>query len=161
MYTWVSAPRRALLTCLRKRAQVVGTCVRRDVKPKLGLGILGGTCRIGAYQGDGTHGTLRIKRIRNVQFEWDSRKAASNMRKHGVAFASATTVFADPLARIFPDPDHSAVEERELIVGYGAAGILLIVSFAERGDNVRLIGARRATAQETHAHEKHIKRSRA
>lgn len=95
-----------------------------------------------------------------MQFEWDSRKAASNLRKHGVAFAEATSVFADPLARLFADPDHSAREERELIVGHDLTGRLLIASFAERGDNVRIISARRATAREIHAHEKHIKQSR-
>jgi len=95
-----------------------------------------------------------------VNFEWDSRKAATNLRKHGVTFTDATSVFANPLARIFTDPDHSAREERELIVGYDYAGRLLIVSFTERGDNVRVISARRATAREIHAHEKHIKQTR-
>jgi uncharacterized DUF497 family protein len=95
-----------------------------------------------------------------VQFEWDSRKATTNLHKHGVAFADATSVFADPLARIFGDPDHSTTEERELIIGHDLEGWLLIVSFAERGDNVRIISARRATAREIHAHEKHIKRPR-
>jgi uncharacterized DUF497 family protein len=47
-----------------------------------------------------------------VQFEWDSRKAAANLHKHGVAFEDATSVFVDPLARIFDDPDHSTQEER-------------------------------------------------
>lgn len=100
------------------------------------------------------------KGIRKVQFEWDSHKAAVNVRKHRVAFADATSVFADPLARIFPDLDHSVVEARELIVGYAAAGRLLIVSFVERGDNVRIISARRATAREIHAHEEHLKQTR-
>jgi hypothetical protein len=95
-----------------------------------------------------------------VQFEWDSRKAAANLRKHGVTFVDATEVFIDPLARIFPDPDHSESEERELIAGHDKAGLLLIVSFVERGDNVRVISARRATAREIHAHEKHHKQTR-
>lgn len=95
-----------------------------------------------------------------MQFEWDSRKAATNLNKHGVSFADATSVFSDPLARIFDDPDHSTREERELIVGYDLADRLLIVSFAERGDNVRIISARRATAREIHVHEKHIKQTR-
>ncbi len=95
-----------------------------------------------------------------MQFEWDPRKATTNLHKHGVAFADATSVFVDPLARIFDDPDHSTRQERELIIGYDLTGRLLIVSFAERGDNVRIISARRATAREIHAHEKHIKQSR-
>lgn len=95
-----------------------------------------------------------------MQFEWDSRKAATNLHKHGVAFEDATSVFADPLARIFDDPDHSTQEDRELLVGHDLAGRLLIISFTERGDNVRIISARRATTREIHAHEKHIKQSR-
>jgi uncharacterized DUF497 family protein len=92
-----------------------------------------------------------------MQFEWDQRKAAINLRKHGVAFADAIPVFSDPLARIFPDPDHSGVEERELIVGYDGSARLLFVSFVERHGNVRIISARRATTTESRNHEKHIK----
>jgi hypothetical protein len=95
-----------------------------------------------------------------VQFEWDRSKAALNRRKHGIAFTDAATVFVDPLARIFTDPDHSEVEQRELIVGYDRTQRLLIVSFAERGDNVRIISARRATTREIHAYEKRLKPSR-
>jgi len=65
--------------------------------------------------------------------------------------------FFDPLARIFPDPDHSEAEERELIVGYDAAARLLVVSFVERHGNVRIISARRATTNEAKAHETYIK----
>jgi len=92
-----------------------------------------------------------------MQFEWDQRKASANVRKHGVAFGEAIAVFFDRLARIFPDPDHSEAEERELIVGYDAAARSLIVSFVERSGNVRIISARRTTAKEAQAHEKHIK----
>lgn len=95
-----------------------------------------------------------------MQFEWDSHKASTNLRKHGVAFKDAATVFVDPLARIFGDPDHSELEQRELIVGYDKTHRLLITSFVERGDNVRIISARLATTREIHAHEEHIKRSR-
>jgi uncharacterized DUF497 family protein len=92
-----------------------------------------------------------------MQFEWDQRKAAANLRKHGVAFTDAITAFSDPLARIFSDPDHSEVEERELLVGYDSATRLLYVSFVERHGNVRIISARRATARETSSHEKYLK----
>ena len=54
----------------------------------------------------------------DLSFEWDPRKAASNLRKHGVSFEEAVRVFGDPLARIFDDPDHSSDELRELIVGH-------------------------------------------
>jgi uncharacterized protein len=88
-----------------------------------------------------------------MQFEWDQRKASANLRKHRVAFHEAMAVFSDPLARIFPDPDHSQAEERELIVGYDAKARLLFVSFVEKDGNVRIISARRATAHEAKAHE--------
>ena len=54
-------------------------------------------------------------------FEWDAPKAAENFKNHGVAFVEALTVFADPLAHIFDDPDHSGDERRELIIGYSIA----------------------------------------
>lgn len=90
------------------------------------------------------------------QFVWDPRKATSNVRKHRVAFSEALAVFFDPLARIFSDPDHSQGEEREIIIGYDAKARLLLVSFVERHDKVRIISARRATAHETKAHEDYI-----
>ena len=86
-------------------------------------------------------------------FEWQAGKAQTNFRKHGVGFEEATTVFADPLARIFDDPDHSADESREIIVGHSTRPRPLIVSFTERGDRVRIISARRATKRERHDHE--------
>ena len=92
-----------------------------------------------------------------MQFEWDQRKASSNVRKHGVAFEDAIAVFFDPLARIFSDPDHSEGEERELIVGYDSIDRLLLISFVERRGNVRIVSARRATSNEVKNHEKHIK----
>ena len=52
------------------------------------------------------------------EFEWDAKKANENLKKHGVAFEESLTVFADPLARIFDDPDHSEDERRELIIGH-------------------------------------------
>lgn len=91
-----------------------------------------------------------------MQFEWDQRKASTNLRKHHVAFDEAISVFVDPLARIFRDPDHSEAEEREIILGYDAKARLLVVSFVERRGNVRIISARRATAHETKAHEDSI-----
>ena len=61
-----------------------------------------------------------------MQFEWDLRKEVSNRRKHGVGFREAATVFGDPLATTFPDPDHSADEERFLTVGESASGRVLV-----------------------------------
>ena len=86
-------------------------------------------------------------------FEWDDAKARSNQQKHGVSFPEAATVFADPLAAIFPDPDHSDGEVREIIVGYSDRNRLLVVSFTERGENIRIISARAATPTERKKHE--------
>jgi len=84
----------------------------------------------------------------DIVFEWDRRKARINSAKHGVSFEEAVTVFADPLARILDDPAHSAGEVREIIVGHSKHQRLLVVSFSERRDTVRIIGARRATRNE-------------
>jgi hypothetical protein len=88
-----------------------------------------------------------------MEFEWDDTKAEANLRKHGVSFAEATTAFADPLAAIFPDPDHSDGEVREILVGYSERGRFLIVSFTERPPNLRVISARVATPSERRNHE--------
>lgn len=86
-------------------------------------------------------------------FAWDPKKAARNLRKHGVAFDEAQTVFHDPLARVFTDADHSVVERRELIIGRSERGRLLVVGFTERSHSVQLIFARRLTRAETHDYE--------
>jgi uncharacterized DUF497 family protein len=88
-----------------------------------------------------------------LQFEWDARKAKSNRAKHGISFEEAITVFADSLARIFEDPEHSEGEPREIIVGRSGRGNLLLVSFVERNDRVRLISARKATRMERKDYE--------
>lgn len=75
------------------------------------------------------------------------------MLKHGVSFEEAITVFLDPLARIHDDPDHSVGEVRELIVGSSSSGRLVLVSFTERGDVVRIINARRPDAAERRDYE--------
>jgi uncharacterized DUF497 family protein len=88
-----------------------------------------------------------------MEFEWDDAKAEANLRKHGVPFAEAATAFADPLAAIFPDPDHSDDEVREILVGYSERGRLLVVIFTERPPNLRIISAREATPSERRNHE--------
>ncbi len=87
------------------------------------------------------------------QFEWDLRKASSNLVKHGVAFNEALTVFYDPLARIFEDTDQSVEEPRELIIGHSAGYQLLVVSFTERQGGIRIISARHATRLERQDYE--------
>ncbi len=86
-------------------------------------------------------------------FAWDSKKAGANRRKHRVGFDEATTVFADPMASIFNDADHSAVERREVIVGRSQRGRLLVVGFTERGRSIRLIFARTLTRVEIRDYE--------
>jgi len=88
-----------------------------------------------------------------MRFEWDGSKAASNLEKHGVSFDEAVTVFHDPLAATFEDPDHSEDETRLVTVGYSARRRLLVVCHVERGPATRLITARRATARERKRHE--------
>lgn len=88
-----------------------------------------------------------------MKFEWDELKARANLRKHAVSFREARTVFLDGLAAIHADPDSSREERREIIVGHSAAGRLLVVSFTERGDRLRLISAREATRHERRDYE--------
>ena len=89
-----------------------------------------------------------------LKFEWDEEKAGSNLSKHKVGFDEASTVFVDPLAKIFYDQEHSTDEIREIIVGHSVLGRLLLVSFTERGrDLVRIISARSATRKERKGYE--------
>ncbi|MGD0008645.1 MAG: BrnT family toxin [Terriglobia bacterium] len=88
-----------------------------------------------------------------MRFEWDGSKARSNVKKHRVSFDEAVTVFYDPLAATFGDPDHSQEESRLITVGYSARGRLLVVSHVERGGGTRVISARRATLRERKRHE--------
>jgi len=87
-------------------------------------------------------------------FDWDEDKAAVNVRKHHVTFDEASTVFADPLAVIFDDQEHSVDEAREIIIGHSVLERLLLVSFTERGEDVvRIISARKATKRERRDYE--------
>ena len=92
----------------------------------------------------------------DFEFEWDSPKANENLKKHRVAFEEALTVFADPFARIFDDPDHSTDETREIIIGHSVKQRMLLVSFTERSAQVRIISARRATKRERQDYEQDI-----
>ncbi len=88
-----------------------------------------------------------------MKFEWDENKAARNLLKHRVSFEEAKTLFDDPLYVDFYDPDHSDNEERYLIIGKSSRGRLLIMSYTERGDSIRLISAREVTRSEREAYE--------
>jgi uncharacterized DUF497 family protein len=87
-----------------------------------------------------------------VRFQYDPSKAASNLKKHGVSFADAEGVFYDPLAIHQLDPD-SDDEERFVAVGEGSAGTILVVVYTLRGEEIRLISARRATRHEVKYYE--------
>lgn len=88
-----------------------------------------------------------------LTFEWDDRKAEANRRKHGVGFDEAATAFGDPLSITIPDPDHSQAEDRFVLIGESFRGRVLVVVHTERGDNLRLISARLATAGERRTYE--------
>ncbi|NLV44141.1 MAG: BrnT family toxin [Candidatus Hydrogenedentes bacterium] len=88
-----------------------------------------------------------------MEFEWDRDKAAANFRKHDVSFEEASSVFGDALAITFNDPMHSVREHRFLAFGISQSGILLVVSFAERENRIRIISARRATRAERKIYE--------
>ncbi len=92
-----------------------------------------------------------------MQFEWDPKKAEQNLKGHDVSFDEAVTVFYDPLSATFDDPDHSANEQRYLTIGFSSKNHLLVVAHAERGENVRIISARQATAHERKKHERQDK----
>ena len=88
-----------------------------------------------------------------MNFEWDDDKARRNQIKHGVSFAEAATVFGNPLAITYPDPDHSAHEQRWLTMGYSERERLLVIAHADGGENTRIISARKATRKERQAYE--------
>jgi uncharacterized protein len=88
-----------------------------------------------------------------MEFEWDENKAAKNLSKHGVSFDEAKTLFDDVLYANFYDPDHSDDEERYLIIGESCQGRLLIASYIERGEAIRLISARKVTQSERELYE--------
>ena len=95
-----------------------------------------------------------------MRFEWDVDKATANVKKHRVSFDEAVTVFYDPLAATFADPDHADNENRLVTVGYSARNSLLVVCHVEREAATRIISARRATARERRRHEGEDRRTR-
>ena len=88
-----------------------------------------------------------------MRFEWDPRKAGANLRKHGVSFDEAVSVFDDPFGITYPDPDHSDDEQRFVTFGYSSSNRLLVVSHSERGDTLRVIHARVAARHERRIYE--------
>jgi uncharacterized DUF497 family protein len=92
----------------------------------------------------------------SLRFEWDPNKAEANLVKHEVSFQEAMTVFADPLARIFPDEEHSVDELREIIIGHSAGHQLILVNFTSIDDRVRIFSARKATRRERKNYEENV-----
>ena len=88
-----------------------------------------------------------------MEFEWDTRKAARNLRKHKVSYIEAATVFGDFLGTTAADPTPSADEQRYITVGLSSLGRLLLVAHSERGDRIRIISARTLNAREKRAYE--------
>ena len=88
-----------------------------------------------------------------MEFEWDQKKASGNKRKHSVSFHEAATVFGDPLAITFADPDHSEGEYRFLTFGVSRFNRLLVVSHTEREKRIRIISAREAKRYEQKIYE--------
>ena len=88
-----------------------------------------------------------------MRFEWDPQKAKQNLKKHGVSFEEALTVFFDPLSATFDDPDHSVGEYRNITIGLSSHGRLLVVAHTEEKESLRIISARPATAHERKKHE--------
>ena len=89
-----------------------------------------------------------------LTFEWDENKSKRNLKKHGVDFEEAKTIFNDPFAITIDDPDHSVVEERYLDIGLSSKGRMLVVWYTERNDNIRIIGCRKAIRSERKIYEK-------
>lgn len=83
-----------------------------------------------------------------MRFVWDQDKAWRNLAKHGVAFEEASTAFGDPLSVTRYDPDHSADEDRYLLLGATQAGRLVVVPYTDRRESIRMISARMASRHE-------------
>ncbi len=88
-----------------------------------------------------------------MEFEWDKAKAELNLKKHGTSFREAATVFGDPLAITFDDPDHSVDEDRFITFGLSRFNHQLVVSHTEREGKMRIISARPMTRQERKIYE--------
>lgn len=89
-----------------------------------------------------------------LQFEWDQDKATSNVRKHGVGFEEAITVFGDSRSLTIFDEAHSDLEDRYIDIGRSASGRVLVVVYTERRDSVRIISCRKATWTERRQYER-------
>lgn len=94
--------------------------------------------------------------MRTLLFDWDDTKAVANIKKHGVSFEEAKSVFSDERARLIADPDHSEDEDRFVLLGYSSTLRLLVVCHCYRSDNsiIRIISARKASRHEVASYER-------
>lgn len=88
-----------------------------------------------------------------MEYDWDFEKAKINLKKHDISFQEAASVFGDPLALTFNDPDHSIGEYRLLTFGMTKTGKWVIVSHTETQNTVRIISARTMNKQERKIYE--------
>lgn len=86
-------------------------------------------------------------------FDWNPEKAEANLKKHGVSFEEAETVFSDPFSLTVPDPKHSDEENRFITTGFSEDERQLVVVHTDRGDKIRIISARLATPSERRKYE--------
>ena len=86
-----------------------------------------------------------------LKFEWNARKASANLKRHGVSFEEARTVFLDEYAKLIDDPDHSEVEDRFVLLGLSSTLKVILVChcYREQGNVIRIISARKASRHET------------
>ena len=93
--------------------------------------------------------------MKRLRFDWDARKAAANLRKHGVSFEEARTAFLDDNALLRPDDDHSDDEDRFLLLGLSGRMRTLVVCHCYRQEDevIRLISARKANSLERQQYE--------
>ncbi|MCE0522064.1 MAG: BrnT family toxin [Methylacidiphilales bacterium] len=91
-----------------------------------------------------------------LRFEWDDNKDRSNLLKHSVSFAEASTVFGDPNSITISDAAHSLAEARYVILGRSYTGKLMVVVHTERGENIRIISARAANRRERRTYEENF-----
>lgn len=89
----------------------------------------------------------------SLTFEWDEDKAEENLRKHVVGFEEAKTIFNDPFSMTIYDSEHSSNEERYVDIGLSLKGRLIVVSYTERKENIRIINSRKATKKEQKIYE--------
>ena len=87
--------------------------------------------------------------MNSLRFEWDARKATANLKKHGISFEEAKSVFFDERAKLIDDPDHSEDEDRFILLGLSHSLRIVVVCHCYRDENViRIIFARKATVRE-------------